>query len=66
MKCDIEVSVTETKIVAPFAGAWIEIRMFKKMQIIFGSLPLRERGLKCLLVRYTATGKSRSLCGSVD
>ena len=32
--------------VAPFTGAWIEIRRKQRLNHFFGSLPSRERGLK--------------------
>jgi len=35
------------KLVAPHAGAWIEIFLVGKMQNTQLSLPTRERGLKC-------------------
>ena len=34
-------------IVAPFAGAWIEIRKIMNSILVAESLPSRERGLKC-------------------
>ena len=37
-----------TQRVAPFAGAWIEIRLFPRGLDYKKSLPSRERGLKCL------------------
>ena len=36
--------------VAPFAGAWIEIGHYGGMRRPSGSLPSRERGLKCFKV----------------
>ena len=35
-----------SSIVAPFAGAWIEIAVPLLLMAVFASLPLRERGLK--------------------
>ena len=55
------------KIVAPFAGAWIEI--LKKMvnvQKRILSLPSRERGLKYRKCSNFGVAGSRSLRGSVD
>ena len=37
-------------IVAPFTGAWIEIRRKPRLSHSFGSLPSRERGLKLPLI----------------
>ena len=34
------------KIVAPYAGAWIEITLIRIERFKFKSLPMRERGLK--------------------
>ena len=55
------------EIVAPCAGAWIEIATEAGNAMTeLASLPVRERGLKlCGLVRLCC-GRSRSLCGSVD
>ena len=35
--------------VAPFAGAWIEIALFQSPRMSLSSLPSRERGLKLIL-----------------
>ena len=34
--------------VAPLAGAWIEIVTAERLEELSGSLPSRERGLKCI------------------
>ena len=52
--------------VAPFAGAWIEIRMKYILPELKQSLPSRERGLKCNLVYNIQHIFGRSLRGSVD
>ena len=54
-------------VVAPFAGAWIEIKTFFMViwQFIV-SLPSRERGLKYCIWFTVQTADSRSLRGSVD
>ena len=46
--------------VAPFAGAWIEIRMSLSRKPITWSLPSRERGLKCPF-SYSSLIRSESL-----
>ena len=54
-------------IVAPLAGAWIEIAIRWSIHndgIL--SLPSRERGLKCSFCRNCAGAKGRSPRGSVD
>ena len=54
-------------LVAPLAGAWIEISKIKIFWGKDGSLPLRERGLKWQQIKQlTEQVKSRSPCGSVD
>ena len=53
-------------IVAPFAGAWIEIVQRKKPDGESWSLPLRERGLKFKRCYWNKSIPRRSLCGSVD
>ena len=40
-------SRTTLSVVAPFTGAWIEIGCASEPGQAGGSLPLRERGLKC-------------------
>ena len=54
--------------VAPFTGAWIEILKFIVFALcVVGSLPSRERGLKCRLQRDERQHQlRRSLHGSVD
>ena len=47
-------------IVAPFAGAWIEIVQRKKPDGESWSLPLRERGLK-LIIHLKKKGTYKSL-----
>ena len=52
--------------VAPFMGAWIEIKIFSLICNMFLSLPSWERGLKShtfITIRYIIR---RSLHGSVD
>ena len=46
-------------LVAPFAGAWIEIATLTAVSGAWRSLPSRERGLKYL------TGQSAALCHTV-
>ena len=54
-------------IVAPFTGAWIEIRRLRWMNSLTWSLPSRERGLKFNRgVRSLGQRGGRSLHGSVD
>ena len=48
------------EIVAPFAGAWIEIVLAIYIPSIFMSLPSRERGLK-LYILVISTGYKLSL-----
>ena len=53
--------------VAPFAGAWIEIKSIKYRGGVVQSLPSRERGLKSERKSEDEdTGIGRSLRGSVD
>ena len=53
--------------VAPFTGAWIEILEAELGRIHAGSLPSRERGLKCRqIVELRGQFPGRSLHGSVD
>ena len=52
--------------VAPLAGAWIEILKGDTLYLKNESLPLRERGLKLLLGANYGLTVSRSPCGSVD
>ena len=53
--------------VAPFAGAWIEIYQSVECEMRFESLPSRERGLKFPNAGYERNrSKGRSLRGSVD
>ena len=53
--------------VAPFAGAWIEIRVCEIVKPCGMSLPSRERGLKLVVfVPLLMSSASRSLRGSVD
>ena len=52
--------------VAPYAGAWIEIFDDYNDVTEEESLPTRERGLKSYGVETTAGTKRRSLRGSVD
>ena len=54
-------------IVAPFAGAWIEIiRGYSECRTITWSLPSRERGLKFQKDHLYNKNYCRSLRGSVD
>ena len=48
------------QIVAPFAGAWIEIDYMEKTEGVTVSLPLRERGLKSVFVSAECP-----VCGSL-
>ena len=53
--------------VAPFTGAWIEINETTQLENMkAGSLPSRERGLKCLIRLDFLGSARRSLHGSVD
>ena len=52
--------------VAPFAGAWIEIYASEKYGITYWSLPSRERGLKLWWMMQKTNRLCRSLRGSVD
>ena len=53
--------------VAPFAGAWIEIAHAQPNRQRARSLPSRERGLKFEdAVAYHGNAAGRSLRGSVD
>ena len=54
------------KIVAPYAGAWIEIIFASVSRFASWSLPTRERGLKSFTVRIPDEKTGRSLRGSVD
>ena len=57
----------EPSAVAPYAGAWIEIRFLCRVFPLHPrSLPTRERGLKLSLVLIMYGVFSRSLRGSVD
>ena len=47
--------------VAPFAGAWIEIRVGDVVSLTFKSLPSRERGLKSPAVFSVLFGNCWSL-----
>ena len=52
-------------IVAPLAGAWIEIRGTSVLFVFFMSLPSRERGLKFkLLIIYHKPLKVAPLAGA--
>ena len=53
-------------LVAPLAGAWIEIAkdVYEGKEEM--SLPLRERGLKSVRRKDNGRRKGRSPCGSVD
>ena len=42
--------------VAPLAGAWIEIRRKERQMAATLSLPLRERGLKYKFIIYNLVG----------
>ena len=52
--------------VAPCAGAWVEMNIFKKyVDTGTMSLPVRERGLKYQWEKQPVSKRRRSLCGSV-
>ena len=46
MKLFLQTNVHQSRNVAPFAGAWIEISVYISLDFKFLSLPSRERGLK--------------------
>ncbi len=48
LKCEIYKFAPAGGLVAPRAGAWIEMSPSFEDYIILKSLPVRERGLKCL------------------
>ena len=52
--------------VAPLAGAWIEIFLYLPSFILILSLPSRERGLKFAIAVFKGMEKGRSPRGSVD
>ena len=52
--------------VAPHAGAWIEIDLELLHANIVESLPMRERGLKSIVLDRESSIVRRSPCGSVD
>ena len=52
--------------VAPLAGAWIEIDVCLDCGIMIGSLPSRERGLKFHQAEESPDLVGRSPRGSVD
>ena len=55
------------EMVAPYAGAWIEILTVLTKQKRKKSLPTRERGLKSwLTIHESYDAEGRSLRGSVD
>ena len=55
------------ELVAPRAGAWIEIEVSQReIARKLGSLPVRERGLKLPNLSVLTSAKGRSPCGSVD
>ena len=55
-----------SRVVAPFAGARIEIIVLTQRASVDTSLPSRERGLKCGVSENTVDLERRSLHGSVD
>ena len=55
-----------SRVVAPFAGAWIEIESIIKIMQRIMSLPSRERGLKSSYPVFSPQRYRRSLRGSVD
>ena len=62
-----EEAVYPKRIVAPYAGAWIESLTAKsERKYSKQSLPMRERRLKAEHVARHPYAASRSLCGSVD
>ena len=66
MKLQFRDLISEHFIVAPYAGAWIEI-LFLILQVSrLLSLPTRERGLKFESMQLHKAGNCRSLRGSVD
>ena len=56
----------ELVLVAPHAGAWIEIPDGSRRHPCGESLPMRERGLKFGQVVGSLVVDRRSPCGSVD
>ena len=54
------------EVVAPFAGAWIEILQKLIINVSNASLPSRERGLKYQVISPGLVHFRRSLRGSVD
>ena len=57
---------SDRSLVAPFAGAWIEIFSDHRLSFLPLSLPSRERGLKFIVKVKNVTYIRRSLRGSVD
>ena len=53
-------------IVTPHAGVWIETVLQDCIAHLCMSLPMRECGLKLLLVRKIVLENGHSPCGSVD
>ena len=67
LKWDLLGSIYHGCDVAPFAGAWIEIRTEYNVVRHLVSLPSRERGLKSRFpARVKTPAHRRSLRGSVD
>ena len=66
LKSVSESTVLHFIMVAPYAGAWIEIK--DQLTELYSqlSLPTRERGLKSTIGDGVHTYNSRSLRGSVD
>ena len=57
---------TKENTVAPLVGAWIEIVAATRIISAIRSLPLWERGLKCVNFNVIFVHFGRSPCGSVD
>lgn len=67
LKFSITLISSSIRIVAPLAGAWIEILLCTKSMGSHWSLPSRERGLKSAIgMKYIKLGLRRSLRGSMS
>ena len=66
LKYHIERLINCLVLVAPYAGAWIEICLSCSSKDCFLSLLMQERGLKCSFFVVVVTVACRSLCRSVD
>ena len=66
LKFPAHAAAVPDRVVAPHAGAWIEIGLERGLPRTWWSLPMRERGLKCDNFNIPSRYRSRSPCGSVD